>query len=245
MIASGRFFETDFAQTNIEGSNCKKVPSDKIITRRSASSSNSSSSKGSPTGSPKHSLSICSKESDPNSALKSSPGSKESRKSSLKTSPIAGLKRLLSKSSSNVFKPIQFGSRKSISVPSTSPTEPSSTDKIPPKTATTPAWEQISKTDSIDKTIIENNDLKKILVRSYNVDVKHIDDLLDESAVSLHRVASVPKPPRIFANVEKGTADQMEALLQKNVSPQSNSQTHIPQIPIPQLNTRNSIDLSH
>lgn len=229
MIASSRFFETDFFQTNIEGSNCKKIPSEKIITRRSASSSNTSSSKGSLTGTPKNSLSICSKES-PNNTLKSSPSPKDSLKNSLKSSPIAGLKRILSNSSTNVFKPIKFGSRKNISSTSSSPAEPSSPVKTPPKTTT--SWQQITTADSIDQTIIDNNDLKKIFVRSYNIDVKNIDYLLDNSTMPLNRVNSIPKPPRISVDMEKENTDEIQALLLESrtggASPQPNS-------PMPEL----------
>lgn len=223
MIPSSRFFETDFSQTIIEGSNSKQIPSEKIITRRSASSSNTSSSEGSVNGTPTNRLSICSKEEVSNNTLNSSSSPKETRKSSLKSSPIAGLKRILSNSSTNIFKPIKFGSRRNSS--SSSPIEPSCPVKTPSKTT---AWEQIIKTNSIDQTIIDNNDLKKIFVRSYNIDVKNIDDMLDNSAMQLNRVNSIPKPPRISVDMEKENTDESRALLQESYSGETSPQPNSP-----------------
>lgn len=206
-----RFFQTDFSQTNIEGSNCKKIPSENIITRRSNSSSNSSSSKGSQSGTPKNSLTPSAVES-PNNTQKSSPSLKGSPKSSTKSSPIAGLKRILSNSPANVFKPIKFGSRKNISVSSSSPPEPSSPDKSPIKTLT--SWEKIINNDSIDKTIIENNDLKKIFVRSYNIDVH--DDFWKGNSASLNYVNIVPKPPRMSLDIEKENPYELQMLMKRD-----------------------------
>lgn len=213
-VSSSRSFETDFSQTNIEGSNIKRIPSEKIITRRSTySARNSNTLKESLTETGKDGSSLSSKDTS-NGILESSPNTKENRKSSLKSSPIAGLKRMLSNSSTNVFKPIKFGSRKSIS--GSSPTEPSSPVKTPLNTMM--QLEQIGKTDSIDRTIIENNDLKRIFVRSYNIDVKNIDDFLDENKMSFRRVNSIPKPPRISLDVEKENAEEIQLLLKENIN---------------------------
>lgn len=246
--ARNRFFGTDFTQTNIEGSNCKQIPSEKIITRRSTSSSNNSSLKGSQVATPKGSSSPTIRES-PNNMLKNNSNSKESLKISSKNghnakespkgtakkspSPIASLKRILSVSPTSVFKPIKFGSRKNVSL--TSPTEANSLKQVT-------SWEKIIKTDSIDQTIIENNDLKKIFVRSYNIDLKNIDDYLDKaeedrsedrSTISLNRVNSIPKPPRISLDVEKENTYELEALLRENNNAES---PPLPDSPIPQLN---------
>lgn len=219
-----RFFEIDFSQTNIEGSNSKKIPSEKIITRRSiSSSSTSSSTKESLPGTPKISLSLSSTE-GANTRPQSLPSPMESIKNSLKKSPISGLKRIFSNSSTNILKPIKFGSRKN-SVQS-SPSEPSSPVKTESSKPTT-AWEH---TDSIDKTIIENNDLKKIFVRSYNIDVKNIDDLLNENAMAMSQVNRIPKPPRLSMDMEKENTNEiaeLQTLLRENGAveklPQPNS----------------------
>lgn len=196
--SNSRYFQTDFSQTNIEGSNCKKIPSEENITRLSANNSSS----GSPTDTSKN---IPSSTETSSNDLKSAPSAKEIVKSYRKKSPIAVLKRMLSNGSTN-----GFGNHKNISG-SSSPTEPSS----PVKTSSTQlaSWERISKTDSIDKTIIENNDLKKIFVRSYNIDVKNIEDFLDEGSIQLNGVNSIPKPPRISADMEKESGEGMKSML--------------------------------
>lgn len=206
-----RFFEIDFSQTNIEGSNSKKIPSEKIITRRSiSSSSTSSSTKDSLPGTRNVSLSLSSAE-GANTRPQSLPS--PSVKSSLKKSPISGLKRIFSNSSTNILKPIKFGSRKN-SIQS-SPSEPSSPVKTELSKPTT-AWEH---TDSIDKTIIENKDLKKIFVRSYNIDVKNIEDLLNENGMAMSQVNRIPKPPRLSLDMEKENTDgidELQTLLREN-----------------------------
>lgn len=212
-----RFFEIDFSQTNIEGSNSKKIPAEKIITRRSASSSNSSSSKGSVTGTLENGLSVSPKETS-NTLAQNSSSPKGSLKSSLRNSPIGELKRILSNSSTNIFKPIKFGSRKNtISDRSSSPSEPPSPVKTPTaERKSMKSWKQIVKTDSIDQTIIDNKDLKKIFVHSYNIDVKNvkkIDDFLNENTVALSPVNSIPKPPRISLDLEKENLHEIQKLM--------------------------------
>ncbi len=173
--AKSRFFETDFSQTNIEGSNIKKIPSEKIITRRT---SKTFSQNGNRTATP-------------NSSSSSASSSKEG---SLKNCPIVGDSKR--------------------TVISNNATEAIITDE-----------EHIMKTNSIDQTIIENKDLKSIFVRSYHIDVKNIDDFLnDTTMMSISKVNTIPKPPRMSMDMEREDTDETQVPFRGNIANRTSSQ---------------------
>lgn len=185
------FYAADFSLTNIEGSNVKKVPSEKIISRRSNKTD------GRQNGMPK---------------INTATSLPSSKNSSLKRSPIGELKRILSNGITDVFKSNTENGNRNIESSATIITSTAKpTIQTKPMMATFD--ESIIKTDSIDKTIIENNDLKKFFVRSYNIDEKNIEDFFNDGAMPLNDVNSVPKPPRMSLDMDKENIDEEQKLL--------------------------------
>lgn len=181
--ARSRFFETDYTQTNIEGGNIIGVPSNNIITRQTNKE----------TWSHKITINIPQSRTStnsvnyPNSAL----NSKES-------SPLVHEANAVDE-----FNSINFTSRKTITNSNSNQSGSSSPNER----------ERISNghiTDSIDETIIENNDLKTIFIRSYNIDVKNIDNFLADKASK--SANSIPKPPRLSLEAEKHNICEIQKL---------------------------------
>lgn len=192
--ARSRFFEADYSQTCIEGTNIKKVPAGNIITRRINEAICSVDVSGSHT--------------DTNlmNSFNSTPSSVDS---SSKNYP----------ENEDIFRSIKFENRKIISNRMTNSSKPTS----PNETKMSPMMCNGHITDSIDKTIIENNDLKRIFIRSYNIDVKNIDDFLtDKTSKSTSYVP--PKPPRLSLDVEKKYTDEIQGLQSANITNEKTSQ---------------------
>ncbi|KAG4078016.1 hypothetical protein HA402_002067 [Bradysia odoriphaga] len=201
--ARSRFFETDYSQTNIEGSNIIRIPPDNIITRQT---NKSTSINGETINTPE--IDATSRSSISRDSLNSAPNSKESSPANV---PLCDEPNIADE-------PTKFGSRKSISVTTSNQSEPCS----PNRTELRPMISNGHVNDSIDQTIIENNDLKKIFIRSYSIDVKNIDDFLtDEAAKSAN---SIPKPPRLSLDVEKQNVHEVKALLSENIGNEKSPQ---------------------